>query len=178
METWKTISRDTVLDLGPFLKVERHTIALPSGEIIEDWPWLDTPDYVNIAVITDEEEYLCFRQTKYSVRGTTLAPVGGYVEPGEEPLATAKRELMEETGYIAEQWEYLGEFSVDGNRGNGIAHFFLARNARQVAEPDADDLEEQILLKLTRVEVEAAVARGAFKVLPFQAIMALALLRL
>jgi ADP-ribose pyrophosphatase len=178
LETWKTISRDTVLDLGPFLKVEQHTIALPSGEIVEDWPWLDTPDYVNIAVITDEEEYLCFRQTKYSVRGTTLAPVGGYVEPGEEPLATAKRELMEETGYIAEQWEYLGKFSVDGNRGNGIAHFFLARNARQVAEPDADDLEEQILLKLTRVEVEAAVARGAFKVLPFQAIMAMALLRL
>ena len=177
MESWKTISRNTVLDLGPFLKVERHKIALPNGEVIEDWPWLVTPDFVNIAVKTDNEEYLCFRQTKYSVRGTTLAPVGGYIEPGEEPLAAAKRELLEETGYKAEKWEYLGEFSVDGNRGNGIAHFYLARDARQVTEPDADDLEEQVLLKLSRAELEAAVGRGAFKVLPWQAVMALALLR-
>jgi ADP-ribose pyrophosphatase len=103
--------------------------------------------------------------------------VGGYIEPGEEPLAAAKRELLEETGYEARQWESLGDFSVDGNRGNGIAHFFLAREAHPVTEPDADDLEEQEMLKLSRAEVEAAVARGAFKVLPWQTVMALALLR-
>ena len=78
---------------------------------------------------------------------------------------------------MAEQWENLGEFAVDGNRGNGIAHFFLAREAHPEAQIDADDLEEQELLRLTRAEVEAAVARGAFKVLPWQTVMALALLR-
>ncbi len=145
--------------------------------MIEKWPWIITPDFVNIAVITIEGEYLVFRQTKYSITGTTLAPVGGYIEPGEEPLAAAKRELLEETGFVAEQWENLGEFAVDGNRGNGIAHFFLAREAHPVAQIDADDLEEQELLRLTRAEVEAAVARGAFKVLPWQTVMALALLR-
>ena len=108
----------------------------------------------------------------------TLAPVGGYIDEGEQPLAAAKRELLEETGYKSRQWEHLGEFVVDGNRGNGIAHFFLARGAYPVTEPDADDLEEQILLKLSRAEVEAAVARGAFKVLPWQAVMAMTLLRL
>lgn len=46
-----------------------------------------------------------------------------------------------------------------------------------MAQIDADDLEEQELLRLTRAEVEAAVARGAFKVLPWQTVMALALLR-
>ncbi len=144
---------------------------------MKKWPWIITPDFVNIAVITIEGEYLVFRQTKYSITGTTLAPVGGYIEPGEEPLAAAKRELLEETGFVAEQWENLGEFAVDGNRGNGIAHFFLAREAHPVAQIDADDLEEQELLRLTRAEVEAAVARGAFKVLPWQTVMALALLR-
>lgn len=177
MEPWKTLSRKTVLDLSKFLKVELHTVALPNGRVIEDWPWLITPDFVNIAVVTQEGEFLCFQQTKYAVKGTTLAPVGGYIEPGEEPLEAAKRELLEETGYVAEGWEHLGEFAVDGNRGNGIAHFFLAREAHQVAEVDADDLEEQTLLRLSRAEVEAAVARGAFKVLPWQTVMALALLR-
>ncbi|MDY6874219.1 MAG: NUDIX hydrolase, partial [Chloroflexota bacterium] len=167
----------TILNLSKFLKVEKHTVALPDGQVIEDWPWLITPDFVNIAAVTKEGDFICFRQTKYSVKGTTLAPAGGYIEPGEEPLDAAKRELLEETGYVAEQWEHLGEFAVDGNRGNGIAHCFLARGAHQVAEAEADDLEEQVLLRLSRAEVEAAVARGAFKVLPSQAVMAMALLR-
>ena len=177
METWKTLTRDLVLDMSPFLKVESHRVELPNGEIIEDWPWLISPDFVNIVVITENNEYLCFRQTKYSVQDTTLAPVGGYIEEGEDPLAAAKRELLEETGYKAHHWENLGHYAVDGNRGNGTAHFFLAREAERVAQPDADDLEEQVLLLLSRAEVEAAVARGAFKVLPWQAVMALALLR-
>lgn len=102
MESWKTIKCEQVLDLSPFLKVEQHTVVLPDGQVIEKWPWIITPDFVNIAVITTEGEYLVFHQTKYSITGTTLAPVGGYIEPGEEPLATAKRELLEETGFVAE----------------------------------------------------------------------------
>lgn len=177
METWKTLSRDLVLNMSPYLKVESHRVELPNGEIIEDWPWLISPDFVNVVVITENNEYLCFRQTKYSVKGTALAPVGGYIEEGEDPLAAAKRELLEETGYEARHWENMGQYAVDGNRGNGTAHFFFAREAKRVDEPDADDLEEQALLHLSRAEVEAAVARGAFKVLPWQAVMALALLR-
>jgi len=177
MENWQTLSRELQLDMSPFLKVEAHTVKLPDGQIITQWPWIVSPDFVNMVVITEAGEYLCFRQTKYSVRGMTLAPVGGYIDPGEEPLAAAKRELLEETGYEAPHWEGLGSFAVDGNRGNGTAHFFLAKGAYQVTERDADDLEEQQLLKLSRAEVEAAVARGAFKVLPWQAIMAMALLR-
>jgi ADP-ribose pyrophosphatase len=177
MQSWKTLARDLVLDMSPYLKVEAHKVKLPDGEIIESWPWLISPNFVNIVAINQENQYLCLRQTKYSLKGAILAPVGGYIEPGEEPLPAAKRELLEETGYKADRWESLGEFVVDGNRGNGVAHFFMARDASQVTEPNADDLEEQELLLLSRAELEAAVQRGAFKVLPWQAIMAIALLR-
>lgn len=177
LESWKTLDRKVVFSPSQFLTVEMHTIQLPDGKVINDWPWLITPDFVLIVAITPDESYLCFRQTKYSVKGTTLATPGGYIDPGEEPLAAAKRELLEETGYEANQWESLGSFSVDANRGNGNGHFFLARGAHKVTEADADDLEEQILLILSREELEAAVARGAFKILSYQTAMALALLR-
>ncbi len=172
---WKTIARRTVLDAQPYLSVEMRTIELPDGRIIPDWAWVNTPDYINVVAITRAKKFICFRQTKYAVEGTSLAVVGGYIEPGEKPLEAAQRELLEETGYRAEHWQPLGSYAVDGNRGAGTAHFFLAQYAEKVAEIDADDLEAQELLLLTRAEVEAALAAHEFKVLAWTAIVSLAL---
>jgi ADP-ribose pyrophosphatase len=77
MQTWKTLSRRTILERGRFLRVENHVVQLPDGQVIDDWPWIITPDYINVLVVTQAEEFLCFRQTKYAVDGTTLALVGG-----------------------------------------------------------------------------------------------------
>ena len=175
MKSWNTLSRQVILARGKYLTVESHVVQLPDGQIISDWPWLITPDYVNILAMTQEGGFLCFRQTKYAIDGTSLAPVGGYLEPGEEPLAAAKRELLEETGYVASDWVSLGHFPVDGNRGAGVAHLFLACGARREAEAHPDDLEEQRLLCLSRSELEAGLASGEFKLLPWAAAVALAL---
>lgn len=178
MKPWKTLSRKTILKHSKFLAIEEHAVELPNGQIIPDWGWVLTPNYINVAALTEAGEFICFRQTKYAVEGTSLAVVGGYIEPGELPLEAAKRELLEETGYKAPNWTDLGSYAVDGNRGAGRAHFFLAQNARRVAKINADDLEEQDLLLLTRAEVEAALQAGDFKVLPWTAIVALALMQL
>ena len=178
MQTWKTIARHTLLEKPPFLIVENHTVELPEGQVISDWPWIITPDYVNVVAITEENTLLCFRQTKYAIEGTSLAPVGGYMEPGESALTAAQRELHEETGYEAPEWIDLGHYRVDANRGAGTGYFWLARRAHQAAEPHADDLEEQILLHLTHTEVEKALLRGEFKVMAWAAIIAMALLYL
>ncbi len=178
MQSWKTLERRTLLNHSKFLVVEEHTVELPDGRIIADWPWIITPDYINVTAVTEEGLFLCFRQTKYCVDGVSLAVVGGYLEPGEDPLAAAKRELREETGYEAAEWLALGRFPVDGNRGAGVAYPFLATGARRVAEIDADDLEEQELLLLSRAEIEAALDAGEFKSLPWAAAVALALRRI
>jgi ADP-ribose pyrophosphatase len=178
MQTWKTLSRRTVLDCGKFLSVEARAVQLPDGRVIDDWPWVIAPDYVNVPAVTEQGAFLCFRQVKYAIDGTSLAPVGGYLEPGEDPLAAAQRELLEETGYEAPDWVSLGSYPVDGNRGLGIAHLYLARGARRVRAPDADDLEEQELLTLSRQEVEQALDNGAFKLLPWVTAVALALRRM
>jgi len=175
MKPWKTKSRKTVLDEKPWLTVEHHTVELPDGRVIPDWPWVITPDYINVVAVTEDEHFICFRQVKYGIQGDTLAVVGGYIEAGEEPLAAAKRELLEETGYEAPDWISLGSYLVDPNRGIATGHLFLACNARYVTPRDADDLEEQELLLLTREEIEHAIEVGEIKVLAWAAAVAFAL---
>ncbi len=177
MQPWKTLNRQLVLDHGKFLKVEEHTVQLPNGETIPNWDWIITPDYVIVLPETDEGQFLVFEQTKYGVDGKTLAPVGGYMEPNEQPLAAAQRELLEETGCIASSWTELGRFRVDGNRGAGIANLFHATRIQRVQAPNSDDLEQQRLLSMDRAALRAALDRGDFKVLAWATAVALVLLR-
>jgi ADP-ribose pyrophosphatase len=175
MKPWKTKTRRTVLDAHPWLTVEQHTVELPDGQLIPNWPWIITPDYINVVAVTEDEHFLCFRQVKYGIAGTTLGIVGGYINEGEAPLNAAQRELLEETGYEAPDWLSLGSYIVDPNRGFATGYLFLARQARYVTPRNADDLEEQELLLLTREEIESALEKGEIKVLAWAATVAFAL---
>jgi len=175
MKPWKTKARQTVLDEKPWLTVEHHTVELPDGQLIPDWPWIITPDYINVVAVTGDEHFICFRQVKYGIDGETLGIVGGYIQDGETPLAAAQRELLEETGYESANWLSLGSYLVDPNRGIATGHLFLARQAHYVAPRNADDLEEQELLLLTREEIKDALEQGEIKVLAWAAAIAFAL---
>ncbi|MBL6983249.1 MAG: NUDIX hydrolase [Anaerolineales bacterium] len=178
MKPWKTLSRHTILEHSKYLTVENHEIELPDGTIIPDWPWIITPDFVNVIAVSYEGKFLCFRQTKYAIEGVTIAPVGGYIEDNEDPLVAAKRELLEETGYEASQWIHLGSFCLMPNRNKAIGHSYLARDAKYVKPPDSDDLEEQELLLLDQNELEKILLQGEIKVSSWANTVALALLRL
>ncbi|MBN1452349.1 MAG: NUDIX hydrolase [Anaerolineales bacterium] len=175
MKPWKTKTRQTILDEPPWLTVERHTVELPDGKLIPNWPWIITPDYINVVAVTEDGHFICFRQVKYGIEGMTLGIVGGYIEAGEEPLAAAQRELREETGYESPDWVSLGSYRVDPNRGIATGHLFLARWARYATPPKADDLEEQELLLLTREEIETALKSSEIKILAWAATVAFAL---
>lgn len=174
MEIWQTLTKKLILDLGRFLKVETHKILLPDGQIIDEWSWVITPDFINVVLVDSEGQFICFEQTKYAV-GQTLAIVGGYIEPGEDPLEAAKREVLEETGYLAEHWQPLGVYAVDANRGAGNAYAFLATDATKIAAPKSDDLEEQHLVEYSSEQMKLALSKNAFKVLPWSNAVALAL---
>ena len=175
MKSWKTKTRKTVLNDQPWLTVEHHAVELPDGKLISDWPWIITPEYINVVAVTEDGHFICFRQVKYGIEGATLGIVGGYINEGEEPLAAAQRELLEETGFEFADWLSLGSYIVDPNRGISTGHLFLARQARYVTSRDADDLEEQELLLLPQTEIENSLEKGEIKVLAWAAAVAFAL---
>ncbi len=175
LRPWKTLSSHVILEHGKFLKVEEHEIELPDGRIIPDWPWVSIPDAVIILPMTIDAKFLCFRQTKYAVDGTSLAPVGGMIEPDEKPITAARRELLEEMGCEASEWISLGYYILDPNRRVAGVHLYLAKNARQVTTPMSDDLEDQEILRLSQVDLEKALTAGEFKVLAWSTVAALSL---
>jgi len=175
LRVWETLSRKPILKHSKFLTVENHVVKLPDGQIIPDWAWVIIPSAAIVLAVTDDNKFLCFRQTKYAVEGTTLAPVGGMLEPDEAPLDAAKRELLEEMGYESSDWVNLGSYILDPNRGVATMHLFLALNAKRVAEPDSDDLEDQELLMLDQTEIKSALKAGEFKMLAWSAVVALSL---
>ena len=66
----------------------------------------------------------------------------GYLDGDEPALEAARRELREETGLTAPQWQALGSFVIDSNRGDTQAHLFLARGARLTDPQELDDTED------------------------------------
>lgn len=177
MKLWRTLSRQIVFDRAPWLKLEEHQIELPGGKIIDDWLWIDTPDFVIVVAVDQQNRFLVFEQTKYASPELTLAPVGGYIQPGEEPLAAAKRELLEETGYAAVQWAHMGSFMADANRGNGRGWYFLASNAHKTEQTVlSDDLEEQRLLFYSAKKLREALDGNHIKIITWQAGFSMALM--
>jgi len=127
-QSWKTLSKQTILKHSKFLTVENHVVELPDGRTITDWSWVIIPDAVIVLAQSRDNKFVCFRQTKYAIEGITLAPVGGMLETGEVPLDAAKRELREETGYEASDWIPLGSYRTDPNRGISTIHLFLHKS--------------------------------------------------
>lgn len=173
LQPWETLARRELLDGRPWLRVWGEDVRLPDGRVVEGFSTIEAPDYVVVVALTPDERVVIERNYKHGPRRVCLNLPAGYIEPGEEPLSAARRELLEETGYAAEEWLPLGGFANDGNRGFGVGHFFLARRARQVAAPDAGDLEELAIGLLPLDELARAALAGEVGVLSIVAAIGL-----
>ena len=93
---------------------------------------LRLPDYVVVIATTEEGRVLLVRQYRPAVERYTLELPSGLADPGEAPAETARRELLEETGYAAEV-ELLGPLFVDTGRLCNQLWSYVAKGARPVA---------------------------------------------
>lgn len=175
---WVVLQRTTLLDLRPWLTVHSETVQLPTGRTVERFYTLEMPAYVVVIALTDDGRVVTERNYKHGPRRVCLNLPAGYINRAEDPLSAAKRELLEETGYAADEWRSLGSFANDGNRGAGTGHFFLAPHAHPMAEPNSGDLEEMELHLVTLEELGEAVRRGEMPVLSNAAAFALAFVTL
>jgi ADP-ribose pyrophosphatase len=173
-EKWDVLSREVVLE-HPFLRVTMETVRLPSGRVIEGWPIVDTRSYAIVVAENEAGAILVLEGYKHGLGQSSWHMVGGYLEPGEEPAETARRELLEEAGYASDHWQALGSFVVDANRRAGIAHLFLARHAYPAGKHESDDIEQATLRWVSAKEIRKALYGGRIGVISSAMAVALAL---
>jgi ADP-ribose pyrophosphatase len=175
MKPWQTLSSEALLVRRPWLSVSVEHVRLPNGHEIGDYYKIEMPEWAQVFVLTDDEQVAMIEQYKHGPGLDSLELPAGYLDPGEDPETCARRELLEETGLEAPDWRYLGRYFMDGNRGCGATHIFLAQHARQVRPPNLEDTEIIAQRRLTLEEVRTAWLGGRITNLSTIAAVGLAL---
>lgn len=122
---------------GRLLKVRRDRVRLPDGkETVREY--IRHPGAAVILALLDGDRVVMVRQFRYALGREFIELPAGKLDPGESHEATAKRELLEETGYVATEWRRLGIIhNAIGYSDEGI-EIWLARRLQQRAPQLAD----------------------------------------
>ncbi|MBP7693661.1 MAG: NUDIX hydrolase [Anaerolineales bacterium] len=158
---WRVLQSETLVDFSPWLRVIRQTVQLPNGAVIPDYVLTPGRSYSLVVALTDDDQVLLVRQYKHGVgRPVFDFPAGYLTTPDEAPLTGARRELLEETGYVAGRWTSLGAYVLDTNRADTAAHLFLAEHLTLVAAPHLDETEALTTHPTPRAEIMPLLRNG------------------
>lgn len=139
-EPWKHIKEPEIIKVG-WRTLVRKTFERPDGQPAE-YVTLGAPDARHGAVIalTPDNQVVVAEQFRPGPEMIFQDLPGGNIEPNEEPQAAIMRELHEETGYVSDEVEFIGEVRKDAYM-NARWYFYIARNCRQEHDQKLDDGE-------------------------------------
>jgi ADP-ribose pyrophosphatase len=155
--TEKTNNSRLVYD-GDLLKVHRDEAVLPDGSV-SGREWIAHPGASAVIPLTDDGQVILVHQYRYPLHRITLEIPAGKIDPGEDPLACARRELREETGMTANNFTYIGTFATTPAFTNEMIHLYLATGlTKGVESTDPDEFIE--VEQRSLAEMLSAIADG------------------
>ena len=157
---WTRLASEALQDCRVF-SVHRVRARSPRTGGEHDFYTIDASDWVNIVALTPDGCVVMVRQYRHGADRVTLETPGGMVDPGETPAQAAARELLEETGYAADEVVPLGGVNPNPALFSNRLHGFLARGARKVHEVHNESTEETHveLVPLARMREEVRAGR-------------------
>jgi ADP-ribose pyrophosphatase len=144
------IAGENIFD-GTLLHVRRDTVRLPNGkDAVREW--IKHPGAAAVLPILPNGDVVLVRQYRYPIGAVTLeVPAGKLDAVGEDPLYCARRELSEETGYTAEQYDKLTTIATTVGFSNEYIHLYAARGlSAGMQHTDADEFVNIVQMPFAR----------------------------
>ncbi|RID89303.1 NUDIX hydrolase [Peribacillus asahii] len=148
----KTLSSQKIFT-GKVISLQVDDVELPNGktskrEIIKH------PGAVAVIAITDDGRIVMVEQYRKAMERSLVEIPAGKLEPGEEPLKTAERELEEETGYVCERMEHVISFYTSPGFADELVHVYVAHQLSK--KEDAASLDEDEFVEVIELTLEEA----------------------
>lgn len=173
---WEELRTEHIVQ-DEWIDFRRSAYRFPDGKEFEPFYSYSRRDYVVVVASDTDGKYLCVRQFRQGIREvTTEFPAGGIERAGgreygseadssvsEKAQEAARRELLEETGYVSDEWRYLLTVPSNATMADNYAHIFAAENCRRVGEQKLDETEFLNVRKYSAAEIEEMISQGNFQ---------------
>jgi 8-oxo-dGTP pyrophosphatase MutT (NUDIX family) len=142
-----------------WISVRADRCRTEEGVLLDPFYVLEYPDWVLVVAIDNNDRVILVEQYRHGWGTSSLElPTGGVELDDESPIATARRELEEETGYRSDHWQHLVTLAPNPGNQSNRCHVILAKGVRQDGVR-VDDPTERVRIVPTLIEEAAALAR-------------------
>ncbi len=158
---WTTLGSRTLLD-DRWIRLRADHLRTATGEELAPWYVLDYPDWCAVVPLTEDGRLVLVRQWRHAAQCWSLELPGGVIDPTDaDPIAAARRELLEETGFGGGAWRGLFAGAPNPAIQSNRLHVMLATGLRRFAEPTPDPGEAIRVELHDPAALMAALPQGA-----------------
>ena len=153
IQDWTILKREPVEDFKLF-QIQKKQVRSPRTGETSEVQAIKLADWVLILPLTADQEVIMVRQYRHGIERVCLELPGGLVDASDEsPGLSARRELLEETGYQADQIKLIGECYPQPAVLSNKCFFYLAKNTTKVQPPHLDSGEDIEIIKIPLNEI-------------------------
>ncbi len=141
IEKWELVNSKKVFNSIPF-GILRKTFLQPHQKGKFDAFVIEAPNWVNVVALNSEKEILLINQFRFGSENIEIEIPAGCIHDKEKPIDAIKRELEEETGFIAKKWNLLGKINANPAIQSNQCYIYLAEELKDTKETHFDPYED------------------------------------
>ena len=139
---WKRLNSEYLVK-SKWLKIRRDEVQLPNGTILDDYFIIEKNNVALIVAMDKNKRVILKKEYRYAIDKELIEiPGGTYDNESDDPLDVARRELLEETGYESDDWDFLGMLYDYPTKDTNTISLYMAKNIYKVAEQKLDISED------------------------------------